>query len=79
MLLHAGFAWPQGAQAALWLQYTAQAPTAVVSRAECGLRSCVVRVSDLVACETISDQGSNLCLLHWQAGSLPLRHQGSSL
>ena len=23
------------------------------------------------------DQGSNLCLLHWQAGSLPLSHQGS--
>ena len=24
------------------------------------------------------DQGSNLCLLHWQAGSLPLSHQGIS-
>ena len=23
-------------------------------------------------------QGLNLCLLHWQAGSLPLSHQGSS-
>ena len=23
------------------------------------------------------DQGSNLCLLHWQADSQPLRHQGS--
>ena len=23
------------------------------------------------------DQGSNLCLLHWQADSLPLSHQGS--
>ena len=23
------------------------------------------------------DQGSNPCLLHWQAGSLPLNHQGS--
>ena len=23
------------------------------------------------------DQGSNLCPLHWQAGSLPLSHQGS--
>ena len=25
------------------------------------------------------DQGSNLCLLHWQADSLPLSHQGSPL
>ena len=24
------------------------------------------------------DQGSNLCSLHWQADSQPLRHQGSS-
>ena len=24
------------------------------------------------------DQGSNLCLLQWQAGSLPLSHQGIS-
>ena len=23
------------------------------------------------------DEGSNLCLLHWQADSLPLRPQGS--
>ena len=25
------------------------------------------------------DQGSNLCLLHWQADSLPLSHQGSPI
>ena len=25
------------------------------------------------------DQGSNLCLLHWQAESLPLDYHGSSL
>ena len=25
----------------------------------------------------ILDQGLNLCLLHWQVGSLPLSHQGS--
>ena len=25
----------------------------------------------------LPDQGSSLCLLHWQAGSLPLSHQGS--
>ena len=30
-----------------------------------------------VACGIFLDQGSNPCLLHWQAGSLPLSHQGS--
>jgi len=25
----------------------------------------------------LPDQGLNLCLLHWQADSLPLSHQGS--
>ena len=29
------------------------------------------------ACGILPDQGSNLCLLHWQADSQPLRHQGS--
>ena len=29
------------------------------------------------ACGIFPDQGSNLCLLHWQADSLPLSHQGS--
>ena len=29
------------------------------------------------ACGTFPDQGSNLCPLHWQADSQPLRHQGS--
>ena len=28
------------------------------------------------ACAVFLDQGSNLCLLHWQADSLPLNHQG---
>ena len=28
-------------------------------------------------CGIFPDQGSNLCLLHWQAVSLPLSHQGS--
>ena len=27
-------------------------------------------------CGIFPDQGSNLCLLHWQADSLPLRHEG---
>ena len=30
-----------------------------------------------VACGIFPDQGSNLCPLHWQTGSQPLRHQGS--
>ena len=31
------------------------------------------------ACRIFLDQGLNLCLLHWQGGSLPLSHQGSPL
>ena len=31
------------------------------------------------ACGIFPDQGSNLCPLHWQADSQPLRHQGSPL
>ena len=31
-----------------------------------------------VACGIFPDQGSNLCLLHWQEDSLLLSHQGSS-
>ena len=30
-----------------------------------------------VTCGVLPDQGSNLCLLHWQADSLPLSHQGN--
>ena len=30
-----------------------------------------------VACGIFPDQGLNLCPLHWQADSQPLRHQGS--
>ena len=32
-----------------------------------------------VACEIFPDQGMNLCPLHWQADSQPLRHQGSPI
>ena len=31
------------------------------------------------ACGIFPDQGSNPCLLHWQADSQPLRHQGSPI
>ena len=34
------------------------------------------RLSCCVACGIFLDQGLNLCPLHWQADSYPLRHQG---
>ena len=34
------------------------------------------RLSCSMAGGIFSDQGSNPCLLHWQAGSLPMSHQG---
>ena len=37
----------------------------------------VRRLRYSVACGIFPDQGSNLCLLHWQADSLPPSHQGS--
>ena len=37
----------------------------------------VHRPSCSAARGTFPDQGSNLCLLHWQVDSLPLSHQGS--
>ena len=37
------------------------------------------RLSCSGACGIFLDQGLNLCLLHWQADSLPLNHQGSSI
>ena len=36
----------------------------------------VHRLSCSKACGIFLHQGSNLCLLHWQADSLPLNHQG---
>ena len=33
--------------------------------------------SCFTACGIFPDQGSNLCPVHWQADSQPLRHQGS--
>ena len=35
------------------------------------------RLSCSIECGIFLDQGSNLCLLHWQADSLPLSHKGS--
>ena len=36
------------------------------------------RLSCSVACGILPDQGSDLCVLHWQAYSFPLSHQGCS-
>ena len=51
----------------LWLQDSRGSGSEVVAHG----RSCST------ACGIFPDQGSNLCLLHWQADSLPLSHQGS--
>ena len=37
------------------------------------------RLSCPAACAVFPEQESNPCLLHWQADSLPLSHQGSPL
>ena len=37
----------------------------------------LAQLSCSTACGIFSDQGSNLCLLHWQVDSLPLSLQGS--
>ena len=42
-----------------------------------GLVAVAHGLSCSAACGIFSDQGSNPCLLHWQADSLPLSHQGS--
>ena len=49
----------------------------VVSRLWSTDSTVVHRLSCSAACGIFSNQGSNLCLLHWQADSLPLSHQGS--
>ena len=41
------------------------------------LSNCGSRPRCSAACGIFPDQGSNPCPLHWQAGSQPLRHQGS--
>ena len=37
------------------------------------------RLRCYVACGIFPDQGLNLCLLHWQADSLPVSHQGKPI
>ena len=55
----------------------------------CGLSSCSSQAPEhrlnscgtccSKACRIFLDQGSNLCLLHWQVDCLPWSHQGSPL
>ena len=41
------------------------------------LNSCDIRACSSMACGIFPNQGLNPYLLHWQADSLPLSHQGS--
>ena len=41
------------------------------------LNTCGATISCSETCGIFPDQGLNSCLLHWQADSLPLDHQGS--
>ena len=50
----------------LWLLFQSTVSIVVAHRLSCS-----------IGCGIIQDQGSNQCLLHWQADSLPLSHQGS--
>ena len=52
-------------------------------QSSCGSRALEPRFNSVahglrisVACGIYPDEGSNLCLLHWQVDSLPLSHQG---
>ena len=61
----------------LWLHWGLVAASGLLIAAH-GL---LLVVSHRLSCSTargiFPDQGSNPCLLHWQADSLPLSHQGS--
>ena len=66
-----------GSLAAAHEVLTAVAPLVVFRHA--GSAAVAHSLSCLMARGIFPDQGSTPCLLHWQAGSLPLRHQGSPL
>ena len=53
------------------------AQTSVSAATGVSFRSCGAQPSCPVGCEIFPHQGSILCLLHWQADSLPLSNQGS--
>ena len=51
----------------------------VICNCNCRSKSGIVRLCCLLACEIFPDQVLNLCLLHWQADTQPLDHQGSPI
>ena len=56
----------------------AWAPVVVASRLQStGWVVVMHQLNCSLACELFPDQGLNPCLLHWQADSLPLSHQGN--
>ena len=80
-LCHVGFslvvASVDGSLAAAHEVLTAVAP--LVGFRHAGSAAVAHSLSCLTARGIFPDQGSTPCLLHWQADSLPLRHQGSPL
>ena len=78
-LLQASLAWASlvalGSQASVVAAHGLKSCSA--QALEHRLNSPVGQLSCSVACGILLDQGSNLCLLYWQADSLALRHQGN--
>ena len=73
-----GYGGGWAAAAERWLLAAAACPA--VERRLQGLRASIVVTRELsctMARGIFLGQGMNLCLLHWQANSLPLSHQGS--
>ena len=58
----------------LWQVGSAVAAPGLLST---GLVVVVHELSCSMACGIFPDQGSNLCLLHWEVDSLPYSHEGS--
>ena len=66
-----------GARASLWFLLLRSTASRARELSSCGSRALEHGPSCSTACGIFPDQGWNPCLLHWQADSLPLSHQGS--
>ena len=66
-----------GARASLWFLLLWSTASRARELSSCGSRALEHGPSRSTACGIFPDQGWNPCLLHWQADSLPLSHQGS--